>query len=179
MAIQCDNNNDYPDFAQRRQIVLDALEKYSKENTSIVPSGFVDFRLRELYYFVEAIVSHGADLFFKEKEYEEFTHLLRLFIDQKESREQILHVIWQNDDVRLCNKRGRDVTVKYEKEFYQAAAEKGISREDLAISAIIAAAPEKLVLHSPPESSPLKDALQKIFGEKCKVCTGCNICKNS
>lgn len=179
LALKKDSCKDFPDYEKRRRIICEAVKKYGKENCGIVPSGFVDFRLRELYYYVEAMVECGADMFFKEKEYEEFTYLLRTFIEEKESREEVLHLLWVDGDVRLLNKRGRDVTVKYEKEFYHAAQKKGIGREDLAISAIISAAPEKLIMHSPPETSPLKEALEKIFEGRYKICTGCNICKNS
>ncbi len=169
----------FPGYQERKAFVEDALQDYLENNDTIVPGGFVDFRLRDVYYFVEQMVDEGADMYLKEKEYEEFTYLLSLFIAEKESSEEILHILWKNEEIRLINKRGRDVTVKYEKEFLKAAGNKGIGKEDLAISAVISAAPEKIVLHSAPENSPLAETLMKIFGEHCKACKGCNICKNS
>lgn len=170
---------EFPGYEKRRSAVRAAVEKYLITNNTIVPGGFVDFRLREVYYNVEAMVAAGADAFFKEREFEEFTYLLSVFISEKESREEVLHILWEKGKIRLINKRGRDVTVKYEKEFYPAAYKKGLGEEDLAISAVISAAPGRLVFHSPPPSSPLKETLEKIFEGRCKVCTGCSICKNS
>lgn len=174
-----DTQNDFPSYEERRAIVKSAVEKYMKTNAAIVPGGFVDFRLRELYFYVEQMVDLGAELFLKEKEYEEFTYLLSVFVSEKECREEVLHLLWQNNSIRLINKRGRDITEKYEREFYDAARDKGIGQEDLAISAVISAAPKKLVFHSPPPQSPLRETLEKIFEGKCRICPGCNICKKN
>lgn len=167
----------FPSYGERLKGVMAAAEKYLAENGTIVPGGFVDFRLREVYYNVEEMVARGAEQFFDEKETEEFTSLLSAFVKEKKPGEELIHLVWNNGSVRLINKRGRDVTDKYEREFYPAAIKRGLGEEDLAISAIISAAPERLVLHSPPAGSPLKETLEKIFSGRCKTCTGCNICK--
>lgn len=167
----------FPSYNERFEFIKNAVESYFLKNESIVPGGFVDFRLREVYYNVEEMVARGADRFFEEKEFEEFTCLLSAFVSEKKPKEAVMHILWQNGRVQLLNKRGRDVTEKYEKEFYSAAVKKGLGEEDLAISALISAAPEKIIFHSPPEKSPLKETVEKIFEGKCKLCTGCSICK--
>lgn len=167
----------FPSYNERFEFIKNAVESYFLKNESIVPGGFVDFRLREVYYNVEEMVARGADRFFEEKEFEEFTCLLSAFVSEKKPKETMIHILWQNGRVQLLNKRGRDVTEKYEKEFYSAAVKKGLGEEDLAISALISAAPEKIIFHSPPEKSPLKETVEKIFEGKCKLCTGCSICK--
>lgn len=168
---------DFPPFSARRKDVYDNIRAYLGEEGTVVPCGFVDFRMRKMYYWAEKIVEKGADMFFDQKEYEEFTYLLSMFVEEKESREEVIHLLWENPGITLLNKRGRNVTKKYEREFMEAAKEKNISDDDLAISAIISAAPEKLRLHMPPDNSPLAETLLKIFGNRCSVCAGCNICK--
>ena len=167
---------DLTSYEKRRASVKEKVKEYLNECGSIVPRGFVDFRMRELYYTVQEIVQKGADLFFDEKEYEEFVRLLSILVSEKEISEAVLHILWKGENVVLLNKRGRDVTDKYEKDFLYAAKEKGLKSEDLAISAVISANPEKLIIHS-EKPSPLKETLVRIFGERAKVCTGCNICK--
>lgn len=166
-----------PGFAERKKAVLEEVRAYIDEVGYVIPAGFVDFRMRQLYSFAEKMIDKGADLFFEEKEYEEFVYLLKLFVEEKESHEEVLHLVWEEGGIRLLNKRHRDVTDKYEREFYAAAAERGIGKEDLAISAVISAAPRRIVFHSPPQSSPLKETLSKIFEGRCSECSGCNICK--
>lgn len=168
---------DFPPFSVREKDVYDNIRAYLGEEGTIVPCGFVDFRLRKMYYWAEKIAQKGADMFFDQKEYEEFTYLLSMFVEEKEPREEVIHLLWEKDKIKLLNKRGRNVTKKYEKEFMEAAKEKNISDEDLAISAIIAAAPKKLKIHMPPDNSPLSETLQKIFTCRASVCKGCNICK--
>lgn len=176
LSKRCDNC-DFPPYRERKRSLYNEIKKYLKENTTIVPCGFVDFRMRDFYYYAEAMTAKGADMFFDEREYEEFAYLLSVFISEKESREEVIHLVWNPDGIKLLNKRRRDVTDKYEREFIIAAKEKGVTGDDLAISAVISANPAKLLLHKPPEC-PLSETLQKIFGTRCSVCTGCNICKN-
>ncbi|MGM9551023.1 MAG: sporulation protein YtxC [Clostridia bacterium] len=166
-------------YHERRKMVKGAVWEFLRENREIVPKGFVDFRLREMYKYAEKFVFLGAERFFNQKEYEEFINLLSLFIEEREPKEKLLHVIWDKGVVRLLNKRGRDVTEKYQAEFINAAKECDAKSEDLAVSAIISVAPEKVVLHLPPEASPLSSTLKKIFKENAYVCTGCNMCKRS
>lgn len=165
-----------PDYGERRIAVYDAALKYLEENSVIIPCGFVDFRFRDFFFYTEKIVSLAYDIYFDKREYEEFTYLLSMFVASKEKKEEVIHVVWDEDKVYLYNKRGRDVTRKYEKEFLSMVKKHDINQEDLAISAVISAAPERLVLHTEKES-PLRDALEKIYIGKCKVCTGCSFCK--
>lgn len=174
VAKECEGE-EFLSYEKRRQRVKSRLLKYLEESMFVVPCGFVDFRFRDVYFWVEKIVTAGADIFFEKKEYEEFTYLLSMFVATKECKEEIIHVVWK-DGVHLYNKRGRDVTKKYEKEFFNAARKNNLSQEDLVISAVIAAAPKKIVLHSPP-ASPLAGALGKIYAGNCKICKGCNVCK--
>lgn len=167
----------FPGYRERFEYVKAAAEEYFLHNNTIVPGGFVDFRLREVYYNVEEMVARGAERFFDEKEIEEFTYLLSAFVAEKKPMEEKLHIVWQNGRVRLFNKRGRDVTEKYEKDFYSAALKKGLGEEDLAISAVISAAPKHLVFHAYPAASPLKETLEKIFEGKCRCCKGCSLCR--
>ncbi len=174
---ESEDGGEFPSFSQRRKAVKDNVLKYLSNEKSVVPCGFVDFRMRQMYHWAESIVQLSADMFFDKKEYEEFTYLLSMFVAEKQPIEECIHLVWKNADVKLFNKRGRDVTKKYEREFLEAAKEGNISSEDLAISALIAAAPSKLVMHKPPENSPLAQTVKKIFGERQCVCDGCAFCE--
>lgn len=172
-----DGNGEYPSFAEREAIVRKKLEEYLAVEKSVNPRGFADFRLKELSAYAEAIASNAADCYFAEKEYEEFVELLSIFISSRPSIEKTVHVLWKDGSVRLYNRFKRDITAKYEADFYEYSQSRGANDEDLAISALIAAAPERVILHLPPSSSPLAKTLKKIFGENCEICKGCSFCK--
>ncbi len=165
-----------PGFAEREKMVQDAVEEYLKDKEQIVPRGLVDFRIKELSMFAEFIAGSAADAYFAEQEYEEFTSMLAMFMDARPKLEKVLHIVWTGEEIRLFNRIGRDVTEKYTAEFIKYAEERGAGAEDLAISAVIAASPERLVLHRPPASSPLAGALEHIFNDRCEICHGCNFC---
>lgn len=172
-----EEEGEIPTFSARRERVRGKITEYLKSTDAVVPCGFIDFRMREMYYWAEKIAEKGADLFFEKKEYEEFTYLLSIFVAEKETLEEVIHLLWTNEGIKLLNKRGRNVTKKYEKDFFEVGREKNVSEEDLAISAIIAAAPKKLVIHNPPKNSPLAQTLMKIFEGRSVVCSGCGMCK--
>lgn len=171
-----DSGCDFPSYNNRKEILYEKILEYLEDNKTIVPCGFVDFRFRQMYFWAERIAARGADIYFDKREYEEFTYLLSLFVSTRECKEEVIHIIWEDGDPHLYNKRGRDVTKKYEKDFLQSPKRDELTEDDLAISAVIAASPERLVLHSPPDG-PLSGALCKIYLDRCKICPGCNICK--
>lgn len=166
----------FPDKSTRKAEIEREVYRFLLENDTVIPRGFVDFRYRDLYFYVEKIVEEGAKRYFDKQEYEEFIYLLSMFVNSREKKEKTIHVIWDKEKVYLYNKRGRDVTDKYQKDFIGAAKKKNLNYEDLAISAVIAASPETLILHTPPKT-PLSEALQKIYEGRVKVCNGCPICK--
>lgn len=162
---------------RHREEIYTAVKAYLQDNDKIIPRGFADFRLPNLTGYITRLVRKSADRFFDEAEYEEFIALLRMLIEARETKESVIHILWEGSDVRLLNRRGKDVTEKYEGEFLLSAAACDAKSEDLAVSAIISAAPEAVMLHNEPLSSPLGQTLRKLFGDKCSICTGCNICK--
>ncbi len=155
----------FPSFEERRKIVQSAVFEYLRGEEEIIPCGFVDFRLRELYSYGAQIVKKATDIYFDEQEYEEFIRLLKLFLDTREAKEEVLHLVI-DESIRLINKRGVDVTEKYERDFYTTAHNKGATDEDLAISAVLAAAPKKLVIHTDKETLLVKN-LKNIFSNRC------------
>lgn len=167
----------FPSYEERKNAVFKAVRDYVLEEKCVVPCGFADFRMREVYHWAEMVAEVSAEIYFDRREYEEFTSLLNMFLCEKEAKEEVIHLVMREGEVVLLNKRGRNVTEKYEKEFYSVAKGKNLSCEDLAISAVISAAPKKLVIHSFPNNSPLKETLLKIFSTRAKVCTGCSVCK--
>ena len=85
-AIAKSEDEFFPSYSERLKDVREAVEDYFSKNDTIVPGGFVDFRLKEVYYNVEEMVEKGAERYFAEKELEEFTCLLASFDAEKEPK---------------------------------------------------------------------------------------------
>ncbi len=164
-------------YKKHRENLKREVLNFLSENGQIIPKGFVDFRMRDIYTDIKKLVFYGAERFFNEQEYEEFICLLKMVINERESREKLVHVVFNGNEVKLFNKRGSDITEKYEAEFMLSAAQCGAKSEDLAISAIISIAPEFVVIHNLPEKSPMGITLKKLFGSNAQTCQGCEICK--
>lgn len=175
IEIEQDEKAPYKSFSERERLVRLKVGEFLKNQESLIPRGLADFRIKELGIAAGIIVDYAAEAYFTKREYEEFAKALNFLVTTR-SGEKVLHIVWSGERVLLYNRFKRDVTDKYEAEFVKFAGDNYASEEDLAISAVICAAPEKIVLHSPPDC-PLANALQQIFGDRCKVCGGCKFCK--
>jgi putative sporulation protein YtxC len=165
---------EYPPYSFREKLVHRKIDEYLSEASSVNPKGFAEFRLKEISDFAEKIAAEAADEYFAEQEYEEFTEMLSMFLSVRPKVEKKLHLVRRDGHIRLYNRFKRDVTEKYESEFTSLSS----NEDDLAVSAVIAASPEELVIHRPKEDSPLENTLKKVFGERCVICNGCPFCKN-
>ncbi|MDO4563208.1 MAG: putative sporulation protein YtxC [Clostridia bacterium] len=152
---------------RRRAIIEREVLEYLKTNDTILPEGFFNFRLSRYHEELRGLCARAADEFRAKREYEEFLELLRFFVSVQISREEIVHVVWSNGEIRIQNRFRRDVTHRYEAEFIDLASSEGATNEDLLLSALIAIAPKKIVLHNPPPpEEPIVKTICAVFDGK-------------
>lgn len=141
--------------------------------------GFLRFRASDYKEQVEKAVSHVVDEYVLEKEYIEFIELLKHFVDSQVPRMHTLHVgITPAGKFHLYNEVGKKVTSEYLDDLSFASCGNEYSYEDMLVSALIAVAPRKIVLHIRYEG--YKDTLNtivQVFEGRVSYCNeGCFIC---
>jgi len=161
IAREEDSSAPYMSYSERERMVRRRAAEYLKTEESVIPRGLTDFRIKELSETASMIASAAAEKYFRRREYEEFAEVLRMLVTLRRG-EKVLHIFWSDGKIILKNRFYRDVTPKYEAEFRATAAETNITEDDVALSAVISAAPEEIVLHEPPDS-PLVSVLKTVF----------------
>lgn len=142
--------------------------------------GFLRFRAKDYKEEINKAVNYVVNEHVIESEYVEFINLLKHFVDSQKPRIYTLHVgITKQGKFNLYNEEGKRITKKYMDDLSFMDPSQELTYEDLLVSALIAVAPRKIVMHIRYEG--YKDTLQticKIFEGRVSYCDGsCPICE--
>lgn len=162
----------------RKSRIREALSAYLQDQNRINLDGFLDFRLRPYWEELEDVLYLSIDQYLNEREYQEFIQLLQHFVGILEPRHDMVHVVLTtNDGFVLLDEQGHvlqaDVLTN------ELKAQCGYAdQDDLLISALLSAAPSRLVLHVGTfQNRPkLIDTLQQIFSARVELCRSCDYC---
>ncbi|WP_027340663.1 putative sporulation protein YtxC [Halonatronum saccharophilum] len=162
---------------QRKNRILLEIVEYLDFEDEIILEGFLRFRLQSYLAELELAIDSAVDEFVIESEYEEFVHLLKYFIENQDTKTNLINVIKTEDDhFKLLNEEGILIENTYLDEHILNMVDCELDYEDLLISALITTAPEEIFLHFKSPAS-LIEILKKVFEEKVSVCLGCEYCK--
>lgn len=166
-------------YSARKRCILMALYECLTENTKVYLDGFVSFRLKEYELLLYKLLERLADDYNTKKEYEEFIELLKYFVEIQSPRPELLHItVEKNGSYGIADEKGTDITAKCMSEFVgDVAIMTETDYDDILISVLITAAPEKVVIHK-GENIKNRDlflTIKKVFG-KVEYCTGCDMC---
>lgn len=173
--ISNDNNSD---FKTRKEKIYISVLKYINENKSMILDGFVNFRLKEYTKTLDYCIDLSVNKYLIEREYLEFINLLRLYINSKESKEPILHLIYSKNTTLLVDKNINIVSI--DDNIFNAKYLSDITfcENDYILNTLLTLLPEKLFVHI--IDKPIDDfinTLQMIFINKVIICKDCPICK--
>ena len=164
---------------QSKASIMYALLDYLNGEDLLILDGFVCFRLWEYRHYLYHIARMAAESVRRERSYREFITLLRSFVELQEPRVDVVHVIIRpNGHYRVLNRNYDIVENEYLEGFAGNLAQHDLDLEDLLISALLAIAPFRIILHFPREWSPT-DAIQSIFRDRANYCLGCHQCEKS
>lgn len=161
----------------RRQDIKDRLLKYFQENQMLILEGFISFRLQDYLGDLNRYVEETINNYLLEKEYREFVCLLRYFVDIQEPKIDLINVFcspWEKP--LITDQNGVALTENYMEETLQALMDKELDGEDILISNLIALAPGEIVIHAPGKEK-VAEVVQSIFGQRVKICRGCQMCQ--
>lgn len=140
--------------------------------------GFLSFRAHEYKEEIAKATAFAVDDYILQKEYFEFIQLLKHFVDSQTPRLHTLHVgITAQGKFHLYNDQGEKVTQQFLEDCSIDESGTEFSYEDMLISALIAVAPQQIVLHI--RYNGYKDTLQtirQVFENRVSYCSGCSLC---
>ncbi len=162
----------------RRSQIYNTVLEYLRENGRINIEGFLNFRLRFYWDALENVVNQTADGILWAKEYDDFICLLKYFLESQEPRIKKVHVILLNTGFQLYDSDDNIVAGDSLEEYVAGFEEEEIDSGDLLISALVAIAPQEVVLHLSTEVDLQEavDILKNVFGKRMVICSGCSRC---
>lgn len=169
---------DQPGDASHQDIV-ERLSAYLGGSDTLVVEGFVTFRLQHYVGHLVRTMESVAEQYLVEREHRDFLVLLRYFVTQRPQRPPVAHCVLTlaGRGFRLEDEGG----APFRLDAPRPPADRGIQVEDLVTSALMAVAPERVVLHLPARGSDgfspeALGTLEVVFEDNVTVCPGCPRC---
>ena len=161
-----------------RQKVLDYLELHGE----LILEGFINFRLKDYQQELQEIVNYAVDEFLIEREYQEFTRLLKYFVEIQEPRVAMVKIIFRkNGKFKLLDQSNQPLQHESLNNLMLDLQENEINCDDLLISALITLAPRELEIHieSGAEKGETAKTIDHVFLSRVIYCLGCPLCRST
>lgn len=150
-----------------------------RDDGAVMLDGVLTFRLPEYLCTLEDAVGQAVDDHLLEREYVEFIRLLRCFVAAQPPRTDRVHLVVGGPVVRLFDREGRPMALESQPPVALESLEAAVNYEDVLISALIAAAPTRIVVHpGRGGASHHVDSVRRVFESRVERCQGvrCALC---
>jgi len=168
------------DRARRRNKVSEELIPYLEEYTELDFSGYMAFRMHSYKQELKEVIEYAIDEYILDQQYEEFMTLLRYFVQLQETRTELVHLVQeQGSSFILCDEHMKPLEIKHEHDRIVAEMlETEINIEDIVISSLISASPQKIIVHTRHEDYQVVRSVKAIFGDRAQICNTCPMCRH-
>ncbi|AGB41983.1 YtxC-like family protein [Halobacteroides halobius DSM 5150] len=162
---------------QRKNKVLLEIIDYLKSEDEFILEGFIRFRLKDYLAELKLAIEGAVEDYMVERENQEFIYLLKSFIDNQTTKNELVNVIkTKNGNFQLLDSNGIVLENIFLDEYILQMVDDKLHDEDLLISALISIAPKEIIIHFDKPISIIK-TLKKIFTDRISICLGCNYCE--
>jgi len=167
---------DYESNSQRNSLILPEISKYISEHHNLNLTGFVHFRLKEYLSLLDKVIDEAVNKYIIEKEYSEFIHLLKMYIDSQIPTVSFLHLIYLNGESILLDESRRPIPLNNNSIKAKYLSDISFSSNDYALNTLLNMLPRHLEVHLIDQSDEFITTLQSIFENRIHICKDCSIC---
>ena len=169
------------DRQRRANKIADELNQHLEINSELHLDGYVAFRMHSYKHELKEVIEYALDEYLLDQQYEEFMMLLKYFVQLQETRIDIVHLVQQNgNSFILCDETMQPLEIKQENDRIVAEMlETEINIEDIVISSLISASPQKIMIHAKHHDYQVIRTVKTIFGDRTQVCTTCPMCRSN
>lgn len=162
-------------FAEVQQCLQDYFSHYDYVNVD----GLIRFRLRMWLKYLRKTLDLVVDDFLLEKEYQEFIKLLKYFVSLQDPKTKQIHVVLNEDGSYLFYDHAFQPALMPGDIQWESFDDLTGSRDDQLVSALVIAAPQRIVLHGDVYLHYPKavDTLQHVFEDRLVLCKRCKLCQ--
>ena len=118
------------------------------------------------YHVVIEETDELVDIYYLNREYEDFIELLKYFVSVQDSRPELVYIrVLSNGTYQIFDKNKNDITKKCLYEFSTADDMNDVSFDDLLISILITLAPEKMIVENSKniKNVQLFETIERVF----------------
>jgi len=163
-------------YLVRDSLIWPEVLKYILEHKSIVLYGFVNFRLSNYLQVLDQAIDDSVSKYIIEKEYSEFIHLLKMYIDTQPSSIPFLHLIYVNGESILLDENHKPIPLTNNAVKAKYLSDITFSSNDYALNTILNLLPRQLEVHLIDPEDEFIHTLKSIFEDRIHLCRDCSIC---
>lgn len=164
---------------ERKNVIFYLCKEYIKDNKSVILDGFVNFRLKEYIKILDSIVESCVNSFVVEKEYLEFIHLLKIYIDSQSNSNSTIHLIYFNQESILLDEKKNVIALDKDITNAKYLSDITFSSNDYCLNTLLNILPKRIYLHLlDDKEDEFITTLKSIFGKRIAFCLDCNICNH-
>lgn len=166
----------------RRNRITDRIFEYLYiwGNKLINLDGFINFYLGDYIKEIRMALELASEELRNEKEYQEFVHLLKCFVDAEPPKKLEVHVKVAADGIfQIWDQEGKNIDADFVEYYWDDLIAEEMTLDDLLISILISIAPRRLVIHASQEKMAAQESLAllcQVFAERIFFCPGCERC---
>ncbi len=161
----------------RREEIWPQVMNYLTENKKMILDGFVSFRLSNYIKTLESIVDYAVNKYVIDKEYTEFIDLLKIYVESKESKQKLLHLVYTNGESILLDENKNMIPLTDHAFDSKYLSDITFSSNDYALNTLLTILPERIEVHIIGFEDDFINTLKLIFGKRVFICKECNICR--
>lgn len=172
------NDDENLEFSNRKNIIFISFLKYIIYNKTMVLDGFINFRLKDYMSILDDAVDYSVSKYLVEREYAEFVNLLKIYINSKESKTSIVHLVYMNQESILIDEFHNLINI--DDNIFEAKylSDISFSSNDYALNALLTLLPKEVHIHLIDSvEDEFINTLKLIFDNRVCLCRDCNICR--
>ena len=151
---------------ERKRIITDILKEYFSNHENGNVEGLVTFRLEEYKKSLLEISEKLIDMYYLNKEYEDFIELLRYFISVQNTRAEMVYIVVNDGEMySVLDEEKHDITKEVLKELVPKNEIKYVTYDDLLISMLISIAPKRIIVNNKEKIKNIQlfETVEKVF----------------
>jgi len=164
-------------FDKKFHLLYDCFYHFLLEHKSIVLNGFVNFRLKDYFSFLDDIVNEAVNHYVIEKEYLEFISLLKLYINSQDYGCDMVHIVFSNHESILLDENKNLIVVQDDIFKAKYLSDITFSSNDYILNSLLTLLPKNIYVHLVDNYiDEFINTLQLVFEKRIHLCTDCDIC---
>lgn len=178
ICLEALNDEENLEFSSRKNIIFISFLKYIIYNKTMVLDGFINFRLKDYISILDDAVDYSVSKYLIEREYAEFVNLLKIYINSKESKTSLVHLVYTNQESILIDEYNNLIDI--DDHIFEAKylSDISFSSNDYALNTLLTLLPEKIYIHLiDSNEDEFINTLKLIFDNRVYLCRDCSICK--